>query len=273
MPDAAGRAAIKARVAQEGPLCSQDFEADAPRPTEMWARPGHKLALDYMWYAGELGTCHRRGFTKMYDVAERIFPPAFFEDAMAEEAQVAGLCTAALDRMGFGTLGEVRKFWDAAEVAEVKAWGVAADLVPLRIEAADGQWFDAVGPADIEARLDLAPPTSRLRILNPFDPVIRDRVRLKRLFGFDYRNEMFVPKDKRQFGYYVFPLLEGDRLVGRLEAKAFREADVLTVLNLWPEPGVAWTIPRQRKLEAELSRLARFVGVNDVTFSHSESLR
>jgi uncharacterized protein YcaQ len=176
MPGPEGRAAIKARIAQEGPLCTRDFEAEAPRKKEMWARAPHKMALDYMWYAGELATCHRRGFEKVYDIAERVFPEGWAEAVPAPEQEAVALCAEALDRMGFGTLPEVRKFWDATEVAEVKDWAARADLVALRIEGADGAWTQAVGPADIEARLaDLAQPSSRLRILNPFDPVIRDR--------------------------------------------------------------------------------------------------
>ena len=107
-------------------------------------------------------------------------------------------------------------------------------------------------------------PTSRLRILNPFDPVIRDRNRLQRLFGFDYRIEIFVPAAKRIWGYYVYPLLEGDRFVGRLEAKADRTAGTLTVERMWPEPGIAWTDTRDAKLDAELTRFARLAGVDTV---------
>ena len=88
----------------------------------------------------------------------------------------------------------------------------------MEVETANGDWVSLFAPADIEARLEtLPPPTSRLRIINPFDPVVRDRNRLKRLFGFDYRIEIFVPAAKRRFGYYVFPILEGDRFVGRIE--------------------------------------------------------
>ena len=119
----------------------------------------------------------------------------------------------------------------------------------------------------IETRLNAAlAPTSRLRILNPFDPVIRDRNRLTRLFGFDYRIEIFVPAEKRQWGYYVYPLLEGDRFVGRIEVKSDREKGELSVHQLWSEPGVKWTDARQAKLEAELDRMARFVGATDIVW-------
>ena len=101
-------------------------------------------------------------------------------------------------------------------------------------------------------------------MLNPFDPVIRDRNRLSRLFGFDYRIEIFVPAAKRQWGYYVYPLLEGDRFVGRIDAKADRAKGKLMVKKLWVEPCVKWTDARSDKLNAELDRLARFVGLDRV---------
>jgi uncharacterized protein YcaQ len=156
--------------------------------------------------------------------------------------------------------------------AEVRAWAHARreELRIVEIEARDGSWRRAFAPADIDARLEAAPPpTSRLRLLSPFDPVVRDRARLERLFGFDYRIEIFVPAPKRRWGYYVYPLLEADRFVGRIEVKAERSAGRLLVIRLWPEPGVAWTAARQAKLAAELDRLARFVGVGEVIWPGS----
>jgi uncharacterized protein YcaQ len=152
----------------------------------------------------------------------------------------------------------------------VKAWSAknAKRLVPVEVETNDGDWFPSIAPADIEERLANTPsPTSRLRILNPFDPAIRDRSRLMRLFGFDYTIEIFVPAAKRRWGYYVYPLLEGDRFVGRIELKADRNAGTLTFDRLWVEDGVQWTGPREAKLAAELDRMARFVGVDDVIWT------
>ena len=98
-------------------------------------------------------------------------------------------------------------------------------------------------------------PPARLRVLSPFDPLIRDRNRTERLFGYFYRIEIFVPEPKRQYGYYVFPLLEGDRLVGRIDMKADRKAGKLDVKRLWWEPKVRASAGRLEKLEAELARL------------------
>ena len=267
MPDAEGRAEIKARIEREGPLSTHAFDTKVEGKREMWSRPPHKLALDYMWYAGELATCHRENFTKFYDLGERVFPKALREVEMAEDAQLDWLCHAALRRMGFGSAGEIQRFWDAMSAREVKGWLESArgGLVPVEIENADGSVTPGWAPPDIEVRLAaLDKPTARLRILNPFDPAIRDRNRLERLFGFDYRVEMFVPAAQRKWGYYVYPLLEGDRFVGRIEAKANRAGDMLQHLRRWAEPGVKWSAARQAKLEAELVRLARLADVSEL---------
>ena len=100
-------------------------------------------------------------------------------------------------------------------------------------------------------------PPRRLRVLSPFDPLIRDRKRCARLFGFHYRIEVFVPAAKRRYGYYVFPLLEGDRLIGRLDMKHDRDSGALTVKGLWLEPKVRLSTARKNRLEAELERQRR----------------
>ena len=265
LPDAAGRAEIRDRIAQEGALSTRDFDSKIAGQREMWTRPPHKLALEYMWYGGELATCHRVNFVKFYDLAERVFPADLRAARLSDGEQIDWLCHAALERMNFGSLGDIQRFWDAVDSADVQSWAEGAGLVPVEIETAEGAWVSAVAPADIEARLkNLVPPTSRLRILNPFDPMIRDRSRLKRLFGFAYRVEMFVPAARRIWGYYVFPILEGDRMVGRIEMKADRRKSTLNVLNFWPEPGVNWPPARARRLEAEIARMARFVGVEHI---------
>lgn len=267
MPDAAGRAEIKARIELEGPLSTHDFDTRINGPRKMWQRPPHKLALDYMWYAGELATAHRRNFTKFYDLAERVFPPERLQAQIDDAEQVDWLCRAALRRCGFATAGEIQRFWEAMDSREVNAWieRNRKNLVSLEIEGADGTVAQAWAEPDIDTRLArLAKPTSRLRILNPFDPLIRDRARLKRLFGFDYRVEMFVPAAKRQWGYYVFPLLEGDRFVGRVEVRADRKKNLISLDKMWVEPGVVWSSARDERLSAELSRLSRLIGATEI---------
>ena len=273
MPDEKGRAAIKARIAKEGPLSTHAFDSKIKGKKQMWSRPPHKLGLDYMWYAGELATSHRESFKKFYDLAERVIPGHIKDQAHDDQHQIDWLCRAALDRLSFGSVGDIQRFWAATHMAEVRQWAtnLAKELVPVEVEDIEGNWTSALAPADIEQRLSyLSPPTSRLRILNPFDPAIRDRTRLQRLFGFDYRIEIFVPAAKRQWGYYVYPLLEGNRFVGRIEVKANKNASqntrALEVINFWPEPGVKWGSQRAQKLNGELQRLCRFAGAEEISW-------
>ena len=253
---------IKARIATEGPLSTHAFDTKIEGKREMWARPPHKKALDKMWYAGELATSHRENFIKFYDLAERVFPAGLHADIRPDAEQIDWLCTEALSRLGFATANEIAKFWDAVSTKEARAW--AEGRAEIELEAADG----SISRAYASPTLAAAPkPSSRLRILNPFDPAIRDRTRLQRLFGFAYRNEMFVPKAKRRWGYYVYPLLEGTRFVGRIELKADRKTGVLTVTGFWPEQGVKWGDARRAKLDSELKRFARFVGLNTIIWA------
>ncbi len=259
--------AIRKRIETEGPLSSHAFDTKVTGKKEMWDRPPHKRALDHMWYAGKLATSHRSNFVKYYDLRERVIPQQHLAAALDDAEQLDWLCHNALDRLGFATAGEVQRFWAAASAAEVKSWlaGASGQLVQAEVETAAGDWVSCYAPAHVEELLDqAAPSTSRLRIINPFDPVARDRDRLLRLFGFDYRIEIFVPPAKRKWGYYVYPLLEGERFVGRIELKADRRKGQLKVIKLWAERRVQWTAARADKLDAELRRLARLISAEQI---------
>ncbi|OIP87142.1 MAG: hypothetical protein AUK37_01880, partial [Rhodobacterales bacterium CG2_30_65_12] len=222
-------AAIRARIEAEGALSTHAFDTRHDGPKEMWARPPHKKALDQMWYAGTLATSHRARFVKFYDLGERVFRGGL-DHGKSEDAQIAWLHARAIDALGLATPSELYKFWAATTPAEVKRWTARAELVPVEIETAAGAHYTALAAPDIEARLTAAPePGQRVRLINPFDPLVRNRNRLERLFGFAYRNEMFVPKPQRVFGYYVYPLLEGMRFIGRIELRADRAAGALCV--------------------------------------------
>lgn len=265
-------AAIRQRIAAEGPLSTQAFESEGAGKREMWDRPPHKRALDHMWYAGELATSHRVNFVKHYDLRERVIPPHLLADERSDQDQLDWLCRNALTRLGFATSGELTRFWAAASTAEVRQWldGGSDHLTTVEVETAAGSWIRCFAPPDVEALLHSAQaPQSRLRIINPFDPAVRDRDRLLRLFGIDYRIEIFVPPAKRKWGYYVYLLLEGDRFVGRMELTCDRKKGVLAVTRLWAEPGIGWTAGRADKLDAELARLGKLVGAEVVEWQCS----
>ena len=182
-------------------------------------------------------------------------------------------CRSALDRLGCATAGELAAFWALITPAEAKAW---ADAALRRGEIAEAMMMGGDGtprrvliwPATLARAADLPDPVPRLRVLSPFDPALRDRKRAERLFGFSYRIEIFVPETQRRYGYYVFPLMEGDRMVGRIDMRADRETGGLRVRALWPEAGIGWGQGRQNRLEAELHRLLPLAGCESVFFAY-----
>lgn len=271
---------VLAMIRDTGPVCSNDLGPDTPRKSGGWWdwHPA-KTALEYLWRAGTLEICHREGFRKFYDLAERVVPEEVRRVEWSEAETIDWLMWAALDRLGFATSGDLAAFWDIATPQEAKAWCVEAlqrgALIEVDVTNADGSTRAHLARPDVlESLKEVPEPPNRLRVLSPFDPALRDRKRAERLFGFVYRIEVFVPEAKRQYGYYVFPLLEGDRLVGRIDMKADRKAGVLNVTGLWPEPGVRFGAGRLARLEAELGRITRLAGVERVNFAprwnHSE---
>ncbi len=265
---------VLSHIAAEGAIMSRDLKrAGQGESGGWWAWHPSKTALEYLWRTGRLAVARRDGFQKVYDLTERVIPEKVRRVEPPEHEVIDWSCRAALDRLGYGTPGEIAGFWGLITQQEAKSWcerHLGKGVVQAQIGTINGQAPQRVfAAADLRERAERADEApNRIRVLSPFDPVLRDRKRLARLFGFDYRIEIFVPAARRKYGYYVFPLLEGDRLVGRIDMKADRERDRVDVKALWMEPGVRLTATRQAKLEAELDRIRRFADLATVHWHH-----
>lgn len=265
--------AVLERIADSGPVMARDLGGDAPkRAGGWWDWHPSKTALEYLWRTGTLAICRREGFQKVYDLAERVIPDVYRTAQVDEAAMIDWACRSALERLGFASAGEIANYWEIISNGEATQWCRETLGSGLRQIVVDG--VDVEKPRVVYAMEDVvdrvvASPDALpiLRILSPFDPMIRDRNRARRLFGFDYRIEIFVPAAKRQYGYYVFPILEGDRFVGRIDMKHRRqEDDCLHVTGLWSEPGIRFGKARIRALERALNRMRRFCGAASVSF-------
>jgi uncharacterized protein YcaQ len=262
-------------IRDHGPIGSSDIgENEKKSSGGWWDWHPSKTALEYLWRSGSLTVVGRNGFQKLYDLTERVIEERLCPGVTPCDAPatVDWLCNAALDRLGFATSGELAAFWDTVSTQEARDWCArqqeAGTIEPAEIECADGSLRKVFLRPDTAAQAkDLPPAPGRIRVLSPFDPALRDRKRAERLFGFHYRIEVFVPAAKRVYGYYVFPLMEGEKLIGRIDMKAHREEGALRVRALWPEARVKWSATRMRKLEAELDRVARFAGLDRVEFA------
>jgi uncharacterized protein YcaQ len=258
------------RITSEGPLMSKDFEQDGSGERDFWwGWKPQKAALEYLWRVGELSVSRRVHFHKVWDLTERVIPKAQRRSAPAEEEHVDWACRGALERLGAATTVEMRQFFEAVEPDAARRWckraAEAGDIVEVLVESADGSKpRRAWALPDWRRRAARARDVpGRVRLLSPFDPVIRDRSRARRLFDFDYRVEIFVPARERRHGYYVLPLLEGDRLVGRVDPKFHRDRGLLAVRGPWWEPGVRPTRARLRALDDAIDRFARQIGASD----------
>lgn len=259
------------RVEKTGGVRSRDLVPENNPRQDMWQWHDGKAALEYLWRTGPLAISAREGFQKVYDLTERVVPDDHRLNDVTHDAFVDWACRSALDRLGFATAGDIARYWDLISIREVQQWlerQSTNSVVTVSVAAHDGSTMSRlVAPAHIHSLVsDLEDMPKRIRVLSPFDPVIRDRKRLSWLFGFDYRIEIYVPEAKRKWGYYVFPLLEGTRLIGRIDMRARRKDGVLEVKKLWLEPKVKMGRDRWARLESELERYRRFCGVDRVVW-------
>lgn len=260
--------AVLARIRAEGPLPTRAFERPANLgPGGFWNWSPAKAALEHLWRAGELLISRRDGFEKVYDLRERVLPTIHDQPPPERAQSLAALCLAALERLGVGTATEIAGYWAAFPLPEVRAFCAMAarDGVSEAVEVEGGpkgpSWR-LVGPPEAPPEVDPGRDDRLpIRLLAPFDPIVRDRARAIRLFGFDYRFEAFTPKDKRVYGYYVLPILQGTHLVGRVDLER-KDGDGggFQVRGLWWEDGVRPTKPRMASLKRAVERLSVFVG-------------
>jgi uncharacterized protein len=269
-------AQVLSRIEQEGPLMSKDFARESTAGSGgaggWWGWRPEKAALEHLWRTGKLAIASRVNFHKVYDLTERVLPEAAALPRPSDADHLAWACRSALERLGVATTGEIADFWAAISLQEAAGWCAAAETrgeieAVLSAGIEDGEDGQGGRPRRAWAlpgwqeRAERTPePPPRMRLLAPFDPILRDRKRTRRLFGFDYRFEAFVPGHARQHGYYILPLLEGDRLVGRVDPKLDRKEGILEIRAVWWEPGVRLGTGRRAAFEAAVARLARAIG-------------
>ncbi len=260
------------RIREHGPVMARELRDGARRTAPgWWDWHPSKTALEFLWRTGALAISRREGFQKVFDLAERVVPEAFLNIEPSEEETLDWACAGALDRLGFAAPGEIAAFWETATATEARTWCAAQEpgaLVEVEVEGArPGRARRLLARPDIGQQAERASdPPGGVRVLSPFDPLLRDRRRAEWLFDFRYRIEIFVPEEKREYGYYVFPLLEEDRLIGRIDMR--RKEGRLCVRALWPERGVRLGKGRLERIGRELDRIARFCGSDGPAFEN-----
>jgi uncharacterized protein YcaQ len=256
---------IHARVRVDGPIRGRDLEEERSEDGGggWWNWHPGKAALEHLWRVGKISIAGRARFEKLYDLAERVHPEAHARSKPSIAEHLEWACHTALERLGVATSNEVAAFWKSIPNADARAWCDAAvargEIESVVLEDLDGKRRPAYATEASRRLARVEPWADELRLLCPFDPVIRDRQRLARRFAFDYRFEAFVPAAKRQFGYYVLPILHGERFIGRIDPKFDRATDTLIVRGPWWEPGCD-TRQHRKMLKTATNRLAGQIG-------------
>ncbi|MGC6329360.1 winged helix-turn-helix domain-containing protein [Rhizorhabdus sp. FW153] len=249
-----------ARIANEGPLSASDFEGGKGQGG-WWGWGEAKRQLEWLFWAGHITTATRRnGFERVYDLTERVIPADILALPTPDKATAhLALIARAASALGVATETDLRDYF-RTEVAPTRdaiaALAEEGVIEPIQVEGwTKPAWRhrDARAPRRVSATALLA----------PFDPLIWERARTERLFGFHYRIEIYTPAHKRRYGYYVLPFLLGDRLVGRVDLKADRQASRLLVQSVHYEPDAP--AHSGEILSGLLREMADWLGLDSVT--------
>ncbi|WP_279479272.1 winged helix-turn-helix domain-containing protein [Aureimonas sp. SK2] len=255
-PRRAEAMALLDRIRRDGPSSASDFETGRTGWWE-WSEP--KRMLEWLFYAGHLTTrTRRRSFERVYDLPERVIPPAILALQTPDEGEAHRILVERSARaLGIATFGELKDYF---RLGPPETRSAVADLVE------DGTLLSVSVPGWPAAYLhkDARSPrrVAAAALLAPFDPLVWERARAERLFGFRYRIEIYVPAAQRKHGYYVLPFLHGERLAARVDLKADRAGARLLVPSLHLEPDAP--ADTRAALEAELQLLARWLGLAEV---------
>jgi uncharacterized protein YcaQ len=257
------RAYILDELRKRGPLLSRDLDdrSEVPWRTGGW-NDGKNLPrmLEILWHAGEIAISRRQGSQRVWDLFERVLPdasePPLSNEIVAIELMERQLRARGFDQAGWGAALDYRL--PAREIGEesLRADGVA---VPVNVTGLDGTWLAHAG---LLGELDAGGWQPRTTLLGPFDPLVSDRERGEALFDFRFRLEIYVPAARREFGYYVLPILHGERLIGRIDLTYDRKAKVLRVNAVYAEPDAparAWPA-----VSGAIDELAAWLGASAV---------
>lgn len=268
---------ILARIRDEGPLQSRDFEDTRPDSKNGWWdwKPA-KLTLEHLFLGGEIMVARRDGFQKVFDIPERVLPPDIDTRVPGQDEWLRFVALRWLRGAGLGRLNDVayartaiRKFTGVAPrklIEHALAELIEEGLVMSTTIGGETWYVDRVAADNLPGRLG----RRQFHILSPFDNAVINRDRLSTLFGYDYQIECYVPAARRIYGYFCLPMLWGDQFIGRLDGKAVRDKGVFEIRGLFLEPGVRVTDALTAALTDGIATFAERLGCDSVRVLRTE---
>ena len=239
---------VLAELRRRGPLRSRELDDRSlvPWTSTGWTHDKNdSQMLEFLWGRGEVLVAGREGGERLWDLGERVLPQLSEVEPLGAWAGQRSRFLVAMRSAGIAR----PRSWQRRAARELAELG---SLEPVEVDGLAGAWYahpEALADDGFEPRTTL---------LSPFDPLIRDRERTLALWDFDYRLEIYVPKAKRQYGYFVMAVLAGDELVGRIDPLFDRASGRLVVNAVHPEPG------RRLELDEPLASLSSFLGASEI---------
>lgn len=257
--------AVLGAVKEQGPVGAGTLERELGAairavPGSWWNRTDTKRICEWLFGMGQLVAGTRRGFERLYDLPERVLPAEVLGRRVDPEQGARELVTRASSALGIATEADLRDYYRLRPERSRKAVTElveAGELQPVMVSGWQAPAYrhrDARTPRRITGAA----------LLCPFDPLIWDRARTERLFGFRYRIEIYVPEHRRSHGYYVFPFLLDGELVARVDLKADRSAGLLRVPGAFAEPGIADTSRVVTELAGALKEMAQWLELDGI---------
>ena len=269
--------AVLERLEAEGPLSTAAFSEHGHAVDWWWAPTrASRAVMEALFVTGRIGIARRDGNRRYYDLIERLVPPDLLSLHESEEDAMTHRLLSRFRATGMtrpvGTQSEV--MYSAGNTRDrVRRTERLVDegtLLPVDVEGLKGPQYILTGEAPIldAVRDPAGAGAPGVAFIAPLDPIVWDRRLLRALWDFDYLWEVYVPERKRKWGYYVLPLLYGDRFVGRIEPRLDRRTKTLSVLGIWFEPGfqpieTAGFIPALREA---IDAYRSFVGATKVVW-------
>ncbi|MGT8857454.1 winged helix-turn-helix domain-containing protein [Enterobacter sp. 186315] len=258
-----------AHIQENGPVRSADFKHPEKGSSGWWEWKPHKRHLEGLFTSGKVMVIERRNFQRVYDLTHRVMPHWDDQrDLLTQDAAEAIMLENSARSLGIFRpqwLADYYRLRQPALKPLLEAWQHSQRAVPVEVDTLGDMWLHAdllpLLPQALEGKLQ----ATHSAVLSPFDPVVWDRKRAEQLFNFSYRLECYTPAPKRQYGYFVLPLLHKGQLVGRMDARMQRKLGVLEVISLYLEEGVKVTQSLEKGLTGAISDFARWQGANNVT--------
>ncbi len=264
---------VLAELREKGAMLSREIELDGVNPKH-WVSSGWtggrnvSRMLDFLWSRGDIMVAGRSGVQKRWDLAERCLPDWTPRDQLDDTQVVAYAAQKAIRALGAATPQQIKQHYTRGRYPNLpkvlKTLEKDGKIVRVQVGDQKGDWYVHADDLPLLDQIEAGDFEPRTTLLSPFDNLICDRKRTEQLFDFFFRIEIYVPADKREYGYYVLPILHGDSLIGRVDSNFERKTQTFKVANVYAEPNAP--SDAAPAIRASIESLGKFLGAKRIEY-------